>query len=127
LQASDTTWLARLEASREMGDRLFSWAVEEGNDRLPPLDSRTLRLSRLENYYLNFIERTAEIAGLEEERARALLQLAEISLAKGEPDLASERFQTALGHAADLTAGATLDLRLATDRLALAFLLQEKG
>ena len=35
--------LARLEASRETGDRLFSWAMEKGHRRLPPLDGRELR------------------------------------------------------------------------------------
>ncbi|GAA5483435.1 protein kinase domain-containing protein [Haloferula sargassicola] len=125
-QADDTTWLARLEASRDIGDRLFSWAVEEGQHRLPPLDGRTVRLSRLESYYTRLIERIDGLEGLEDERARALLQLAEISLAKGDAETAEQRFETALANAGELDAGASLDLRLATDRLTLAMLLQEK-
>ena len=127
LQAGEATWLARIEASRELGDRLFAWGIEEDHRTLPPIDGRKLRLKRLEDYYLGFLERTAGIEGLADERARARLHLAEISLAAGEPDLAAERFEEALASADDLEAGAVLDLRLATDRLLLAILFQENG
>ncbi|MBB5352234.1 tetratricopeptide (TPR) repeat protein [Haloferula luteola] len=126
LRSGESTWLARLEASRDIGDRLFGWAVEEGDPRLPPLQGRMLRLQRLERFYQSFVDRTAEISELSDERSRALLQLAEISLAMGEPEVAEERFQRALSEATEWEANAGLDLRLATDRLSLAMLLQEK-
>ena len=126
LQSGETTWLARLEASRDIGDRLFRWAVEEGHGRLPPLDGRKLRLDRLEDYYQHFLERTEGLGSLEDERARAMLQLAEVSLSKGEVETAGTRLEAALRSASNLEAGSALDLRLATDRVMLAILLQEK-
>ena len=75
-----------------------------------------------------FIERTEEVKGLEEERARARLQLAEISLASGDPVEAAERLESAISVAGSLEeAGAELELRLATDRLFLALLRQESN
>ncbi|MCH7225250.1 hypothetical protein [Haloferula sp. A504] len=127
LTTERSTWLARIEESREIGDRLFSWAMAEGHRQLPPLDGRELRLSRLEDYFERFIERTADVEELEPERARARLQLAEISLAKGEPDEASERIESAIESAQVLDEGPELDLRLATDRLVLALLMQERN
>lgn len=127
LQYEKDLWLARLEESRATGDRLFAWAMEKGHRRLPPLDGRDQRLKRLELYYQDFITRTAEIAALKEERARARLQLAEVSLAKGDPKQAAQRLKDALDHAGDLPAGPDLDLRLATDRLLLALLFQERN
>ena len=128
LQAESTTWLARIEESRSIGDRLFAWAMEKGNRNLPPLDGRELRLARLENFFERFIERTEEVKGLEEERARARLQLAEISLASGDPVEAAERLESAISVAGSLEeAGAELELRLATDRLFLALLRQESN
>lgn len=120
-------WLARIEASRATGDHLFAWAMEKGHRRLPPLDGREQRLNRLERYFQDFITRTAELPALKEERARARLQLAEVSLAKGEPEAAERRLAEALAAAGDLPAGADLDVRLATDRLLLALLLQERN
>lgn len=120
-------WLARLEESRATGDRLFAWAMEKGHRKLPPLDGREQRLKRLELYFQDFITRTAEIGALKEERARARLQLAEVSLAKGDPAVAAQRLKEALEQAGDLPAGPDLDLRLATDRLLLALLLQERN
>ncbi len=127
LQYEKDLWLARLEESRATGDRLFAWAMEKGHRRLPPLDGRDQRLKRLELYFQDFITRTAEIPALKEERARARLQLAEVSLAKGDPKQAAQRLKEALDHAGDLPAGADLDLRLATDRLLLALLFQERN
>lgn len=120
-------WLSRLEESRSIGDHLFAWAMEKGHRRLPPLDGRELRLNRLERYFGEFMARTAEFGELKEERARALLQLAEISLAKGDADAAARRLEEALESAEHLPEGPDLDLRLATDRLLLALLLQERG
>ncbi|MFC7338839.1 hypothetical protein ACFQY0_16710 [Haloferula chungangensis] len=128
LRDEASTWLARVKESSAMGDRLFAWAMEEGNRNLPPLDSREVRLGRLENYYVSFLERTEGVAGLEDERARAQLQLAEVSLASGDPAKAAPRLEAAISVAGDLEeAGADLELRLAKDRLFLALLRQKKG
>jgi serine/threonine protein kinase len=127
LQYEKDLWLARLEASRATGDHLFAWAMEKGHRKLPPLDGRDQRLNRLERYFQDFITRTAEVEALKEERARARLQLAEVSLARGEPKVAAQRLEEAMATADDLPAGPDLDLRLATDRLLLALLLQDRG
>lgn len=127
LQYEKDLWLARLEASRATGDHLFSWAMEKGHRKLPPLDGRDQRLNRLERYFQDFITRTAEVPALKEERARARLQLAEVSLAHGDPKAAAERLKEALAASGDLPAGPDLDLRLATDRLLLALLLQDRN
>jgi len=127
LTTERTTWLARIEESRLIGDRLFAWAMEKGHRSLPPLDGRDLRLSRLEGYYDRFLERTAQVPELDEERARARLQLAEIALAKGDAGEATRRFEVAVKSAEQLEDSADLDLRLATDRLVLALLLQEQN
>lgn len=127
LQSGESTWLARIEASRAVGDRLFTWAIEQGRGAVPPLDGRDQRLTRLEDYFVHFLDRTDGISGLEDERARARLQLAEISLSKGEPEKAEQRLEEALKYVIDLDKGAELDLRVATDRLVLAILLQSRG
>jgi eukaryotic-like serine/threonine-protein kinase len=127
LQYEKDLWLARLEESRATGDHLFAWAMEKGHRKLPPLDGREQRLTRLEHYFQDFITRTAEVAALKEERARARLQLAEVSLARGDPKVAAQRLEEAMNTAADLPAGPDLDLRVATDRLLLALLLQDRG
>jgi tetratricopeptide (TPR) repeat protein len=127
LNTERTTWLARVEESRQIGDRLFAWAMEKGHRSLPPLDGREVRLNRLEKYYERFLERTAQVPELDDERARARLQLAEIALAKGDPVEAARRFEVAVESAELLEGGADLDLRLATDRLILALLLQERN
>ena len=127
LQYEKDLWLARLEESRATGDHLFAWAMEKGNRKLPPLDGREQRLKRLESYFQDFIIRTADVAALKEERARARLQLAEVSLARGEPKVAAQRLEEAIASADDLPAGPDLDLRKATDRLLLALLLQDRG
>ena len=127
LQYENDMWLARIEASRSVGDHLFEWAMNKGLRRLPPLDGRTQRLGRLENYFKDFLEKNGDIPALKEERARARLQLAEVSLANDDPELASARLQEALKSSEDLSGGANLDLRLATDRLLLALLLQKQN
>ena len=76
--------IARLEASRLVGDRLFVWAMEKGNRRLPPLDGRELRLQRLERYFEDFLTRTGEVGTLADERARVQLQLTEIAISTGD-------------------------------------------
>lgn len=127
LQYEKDRWLARLEASQATADHLFTWAMEKGHRKLPPLDGREVRLKRLEGYFQDFIIRNADVPELKEERARARLQLAEVSLAKGDPKLATERLAEALASTSDLPSGPDLELRLATDRLLLALLLQARN
>ncbi len=119
--------LARLEASRLIGDRLFDWAMEKGHRDLPALDGREMRLKRLERFFEDFLTRTGEIGKLEDERASVRLQLAEVSLAAGDADAAEKR----LGEAIAAWAGAAMDgdmkLRLGRNALLLALLKQEKG
>lgn len=116
--------LARLEASRSIGDHLFSWAMEKGRRNLPPLDGRELRLKRLERYYEDFLTRTAAIDSLADERARARLQLSEISLAAGDEPAATRRLDEALKALAQLPVDADLKFRIATNSLLLALLRQ---
>jgi serine/threonine protein kinase len=127
LQYEKDLWLARLEESRATGDHLFAWAMEKGHRNLPPLDGREQRLKRLESYFQDFIIRTAEVEALKEERARARLQLAEVSLARGDTKVAEQRLKEAMDFTNDLPAGPDLDLRVATDRLLLALLLQDRN
>jgi hypothetical protein len=119
--------LARLEASRLIGDRLFAWAMEKGNRLLPPLDGRELRLKRLERYFEDFLTRTADIDSLADERARVRLQLSEVSLAAGDAPMASKRLGQALKAWANLPMDAELKLRMATNSLLLALLQQTTG
>jgi hypothetical protein len=116
--------IARLEASRLIGDRLFSWAMEKGHRSLPPLDGRELRLKRLERYYEDFLTRTAKIDSLADERARARLQLSEISLAAGNAAEATRRLGEALEAWSSLPMDADLKFRIAHNSLLLALLRQ---
>jgi tetratricopeptide (TPR) repeat protein len=119
--------IARLEASRLIGDRLFDWAMEKGHRSLPALDGRELRLKRLERFFEDFLTRTGEIERLADECASVRLQLAEVSLAAGDAEAAERR----LGEAIAGWTGAAIDgdmkLRLGRDALLLALLKQEKG
>lgn len=119
--------LARLEASRLIGDRLFAWAMEKGHRRIPPLDGRELRLKRLERYFEDFLTRTANIDSLADERARARLQLSEISLAAGDEPAATRRLGEALQAWAGLPMDADLKFRIATNSLLLALLRQTRA
>ena len=124
LQYERDLWRARLEASREIGDQLFSWAMEKGHRRLPPLDGRELRLKRLERYYVDFLERTSAMPELADERARARLQLAEISLAMGDEMTATTRLGEVLQAFADAPMDEPMRMRIATNHLLLAILKQ---
>jgi tetratricopeptide (TPR) repeat protein len=115
---------ARLEASRSVGDRLFSWALEKGHRKLPPLDGREQRLKNLERYFTDFLEHTAQTPNLEAERARVRLQLAEISLAAGDAKTSITRLSEAIEAWKPLPMDAALRFRLAQSRLLLALLLQ---
>ncbi len=117
---------ARLEASRAIGDHLFDWAMEKGHRRLPPLDGRELRLLRLERYFEDFLL-TADEKALADERARIKLQLAEVCLARGDAETAATRLAEALEVWKTRAADSTWKLRIASDRLLLALLLQSKS
>ena len=117
-------WLARLEASLQTGDLLFSWAMENGHRRLPPLDGRKQRLKRLESHFEEFLTNTAEDPDLVEERARVRLQLAEISLAADDAAAATRRLEDALKMWATLPMNADQKFRVATNSLWLALLKQ---
>ena len=118
--------LARLEASRLIGDRLFDWAMEKGHRTLPPLDGRELRLKQLDEYFQDFLERTAEIPDLNDERARARLQLAEIALAAGDTEGLAEKMGAAIdGWTGEMDAA--MRLRIGRNSLLLALIKQEKS
>lgn len=119
--------VARLEASRLIADRLFGWAMEKGNRRLPPLDGRELRLKRLETYFEDFLNRTVDVPSLADERARVRLQLAEVSLAAGDAKTANRRLGETLDAWGNLPMDAQLKLRVATDTLLLALLRQSNA
>lgn len=118
---------ARLESSRLIGDRLFGWAMEKGNRRLPPLDGRELRLKQLEKYFTEFLNRSENTSALADERARVRLQLAEISLAAGDAPAAGKRLSEAIDAWANLPMNAELKFRLATNSLLFALLLQSNA
>ncbi|MFD0894885.1 protein kinase [Luteolibacter ambystomatis] len=118
--------LARLEASRAIGDHLFEWAMEKGHRSLPPLDGRELRLLRLERYFDDFLKRTADVTSLDDERARVKLELAEVSLAAGDANAAQTRLGDALEAWKNRPTDAAWKLRIGTDRLLLALLRQAK-
>lgn len=119
--------LARLEASRMIGDRLFDWAMEKGHRNLPALDGRELRLKRLERFFEDFLTRTGEIEKLEDERASVRLQLAEVSLAAGDADAAEKRLGAAIAGWTGAAMDGDMKLRLGRNALLLALLKQEKG
>jgi eukaryotic-like serine/threonine-protein kinase len=120
-------WLARLEGTLETGDLLFSWAMEQGRRRLPPLDGREQRLKRLESRFEEFLTNTAEDPDMVEERARVRLQLAELSLAADDAEAATRRIGEALKMWAALPMNADMKLRVATNSLWLALLKQAAG
>lgn len=118
---------AELEASRLIGDRLFTWAMDEGNRRLPPLDGRGTRLKQLEEYFSDFLTHTQSQPAMALERARVRLKLAEISLSKGDIALARQRLEDAKNDWQTLPRDSEITFRLAGNSLLLALLLQSKG
>lgn len=122
-----TQWIEKIRASRELGDHLFDWALTKGLRDLPPLDGRETRLLQLEAYYQQFLRESALLPELEEERARAQLQLAEISLALGDAAKAASQFETALPALQKKPLDAAWAVRLATDQLLLALLWLKSG
>lgn len=119
--------LARLEASRLIGDRLFDWAMEKGHRSLPALDGRELRLKRLERFFEDFLTRTGEIEKLADERASVRLQLAEVSLAAGDAEAAERRLDEAIAGWTGAAMDGDMKLRIGRNALLLALLKQEKG
>lgn len=111
-----------LAASRWVGDRLLVWAMDTDRRRLPPLDGRQERLKQLEEYFIDFAEHSKDMPELAHERARVMLQLAEISIAKG--DLAGARrcHESAVEAWKPLAKDAEIALRLATNSLRVAIL-----
>ncbi len=116
----------KMEASRLMGDRLFTWALEEGRRRLPPIDGREWRLNQLEEYYQDFLKQSEGNNALKEERARALLHLAEISISREEIQDAETRMKEALNVWGDQI-GASMRLRVATDMLIIALMQESRA
>ncbi|WAC17911.1 protein kinase [Luteolibacter sp. SL250] len=119
--------IARLEASRLIGDRLFAWAMEKGHRKLPPLDGRLERLKSLEKYFEDFLVRIGQVPELADESARIKLQLAEISLAAGDAEKAISRLKEVLEVWKDNPADEELRFRMATSRLLLALLLKSNN
>lgn len=122
-----TQWIEKIKASREVGDKLFDWALTKGHRDLPPLDGRETRLQQLEAYYQQFLRESALMPELEEERARAQLQLAEIALALGDAAKAAQLFETALPAIKKHQHDAAWTVRIAADQLILAMLWQKSG
>ena len=119
--------MARLRASRDVGDRLFAWTIEQDHRQLPPLDGRDARLEFLEAYYDGFLDDVAGIDGLEVERARARLQLAEVSLVIGDPVRAHARLAELLAASDDLADDPTFAIRMARNMVLLGILQQNQG
>lgn len=118
-------WLARIDSIISMNDQLFSWSLEKGNRALPPLDGRINRLKRLETTLQDFLTKNKDIPELTEERARAKMELAEISLSLGDDQVASTRFDEALKASVDITnKNADWLTRVATARLMLGLIQQ---
>ncbi|TAG10671.1 MAG: hypothetical protein EAZ42_03110 [Verrucomicrobia bacterium] len=116
-----------LSASRLMGDRLFSWAMEKGNRRLPPLDGRELRLKQLETFYQDFLKSSATNQMLDAERKRAKLHLAEISLALGDASTAEQRLGEVMESMDRQPQNAEMRLRMATNALLFALMRQSNN
>lgn len=122
-----TQWIEKIRASREVGDQLFHWALGKGHRELPPLDGREDRLRALESYYQQFLRESAMLPELAEERARAQLQLAEISLSLGDGKTAADRLESAFSALEKYEQDATWSQRIAADRLLLTLLWHQAG
>ncbi|MGA0899790.1 MAG: protein kinase domain-containing protein [Luteolibacter sp.] len=118
---------AQLGAARNVGDRLFAWAMERDRRQLPPLDGREKRLQQLERDLVAFIMEAEKLPELSRELARARLQLAEISISLGRAKLASNRFEVAIAALENEPMDGSLRIRLATDSLLIAKLMEGKA
>lgn len=117
-------YLSHLGASRKVVDLLFAWAMEKDRRQLPPLDGRDKRLQRLEGNLLQFLEESKGREELLEVHALARLQLAEIAISLEKAVPARQRFAEARKALADKEASPQLRMRMATDSLLIAKLLE---
>ena len=127
LRTERTTWIEQVRASRSIGDQLFLWALTKGHRDLPALDGRQARLQQLETFYQEFLVDSSLMPELAEERARAQLQLAEISLAMDDAPKASTRLETAIKSLSKFSHSAPWKMRIASGQLILAMLWQKDG
>lgn len=127
LRTERTHWLEQLRASRSIGDQLFQWALTKGHRDLPSLDGRQVRLQQLETFYQEFLVDASLMPELAEERARAQLQLAEISLAMEDAAQASARLETAIKSLNKFSHNTAWKLRIASGQLILSILWQKEG
>jgi serine/threonine protein kinase len=127
LRQERTTWIEQIRASRSIGDQLFLWALTKGHRDLPALDGRQARLQQLETFYQEFLVDSSLMPELAEERARAQLQLAEISLAMDDAAKASARLETAIKSLSKFSHTAPWKLRIASGQVILAMLWQKEG
>lgn len=124
LSLAKAHYLTHLGASRQAVDLLFAWAMEKDRRQLPPLDGRDKRLHRLQADLEKFVAESGGREELQEVRARAQLQLAEIAISLGQAQTARQRFDAARQALADADITPELSLRMATDSLLIAKLLQ---
>jgi tetratricopeptide (TPR) repeat protein len=120
-------WASRLKASQLAGDRMFTWLIEQDHRKMPPLDGRETRLKWIGQSFDDFAKGIAEEPELMDELALARLRLAEISLSLSDPDTAATRIDLAARLWENPPRDPTINLRLATARLWLAFVLQEQS
>ena len=81
-----------------------------------------MRLKRIEQYFVDFAEQSKDAPDLAQERARGMLQLAEISIAKADVREACARYELAMGVWKSMQKDAEMKLRLATNSLLIAIL-----
>ena len=127
LAEASAHYRAQLGASRQVGDRLFAWALEKDRRQLPPLDGREQRLKDLQHNLMAFVVEAEKLPELADELARVRLQLAEISISLGQIKLARQRFETAYDYWKDKPMDGDLKMRLATDSLLIAKLMEGKA
>ncbi len=127
LSTATEHYRAQLEAARKVGDRLFAWSMEKDRRQLPPLDGREERLRKLEHNLMAFILEAEKLPELSEELGRARLQLAEISISLGQMKMARQRFEMALVAFKDHPMDPQLKVRMATDSLLIAKMMEGKA
>lgn len=126
LAKSTKHYRAELEAARTVGDRLFSWSMEKDRRQLPPLDGREDRLRQLEQDLMTFVVEAEKLPELTEVLGRARLQLAEISISLGQGKAARERLDMAVAVFKQIPMDSQLKVRIATDSLLIAKMMEGK-
>lgn len=110
-------WKAQLQASRQQGDLIFAWAMEKDGGRWPSFQGREARLRHLERNLQTRWDQADTDPQLGEQRGLLGLQLAEISLSRGDASEAYARLE----NIRDLLPADCMDtplrLRLAKDLL----------